>query len=79
MNFAKFTGKHLCWSIFFNKVAGLRSATLLKKECLAQVFSYKFFEMFKNTFFHRTLSVAASENAKTLEENVDKKSWCRFL
>ena len=23
-NFAKFTGKHLCQSIFFNKVAGLR-------------------------------------------------------
>ena len=23
-NFTKFTGKHLCWSLFFNKVAGLR-------------------------------------------------------
>ena len=30
-NFAKFTGKHLCQSLFFNKVAGLRSTTLLKK------------------------------------------------
>ena len=30
-NFAKFTGKHLCQSLFFNKVAGLRLATLLKK------------------------------------------------
>ena len=30
-NFAKFTGKHLCQSLFFNKVADLRSATLLKK------------------------------------------------
>ena len=28
-NFAKFTGKHLCTSLFFNKVAGLRP--LLKK------------------------------------------------
>ena len=28
-NFAKFTGKHLCQSLFFNKVAGLRPATLL--------------------------------------------------
>ena len=27
-NFAKFTGKHLCQSLFFNKVAGLRPATL---------------------------------------------------
>ena len=24
-NFAKFTGKHLCQSLFFNKVAGLRN------------------------------------------------------
>ena len=28
-NFAKFTGKHLCHSLFFNKVAG--PAALLKK------------------------------------------------
>ena len=30
-NFAKFTGKHLYQSLLFNKVAGLRPATLLKK------------------------------------------------
>ena len=30
-NFTKFTGKHLCQSLFLNKVAGLRSLTLLKK------------------------------------------------
>ena len=30
-NFTKFTGKHLCQSLFFNKVADLRPATLLKK------------------------------------------------
>ena len=29
-NFAKFTGKHLCWSLFFNKVADHNHATLLK-------------------------------------------------
>ena len=27
----KFTGKHLCQSLFFNKVAGLRPATLVRK------------------------------------------------
>ena len=26
-NFALFTGKHLCWSLFFNKTAGFRPAT----------------------------------------------------
>ena len=30
-NFAKFTGKHLCQRLFFNQVAGLSAATLLKK------------------------------------------------
>ena len=30
-NFKKFTGKHLCWNLFFNKVSGLRPATFLKK------------------------------------------------
>ena len=30
-NFANFTGKYLCQSLFVNKVAGLRTATLLKK------------------------------------------------
>ena len=41
-NFAKFTCKHLCRSIFFNEVEGLRPATLLKKFC-------KFSKIFKNT------------------------------
>ena len=30
-NFAKFTGKHLCQSLSFYKIADLRPATLLKK------------------------------------------------
>ena len=29
-NFAKFTGKHLCQSLYFDKVADLSPATLLK-------------------------------------------------
>ena len=42
----KFTGKHLCQSLFFNKVAG---QTLFLKN-LAQVFSCEFCEIRKNTF-----------------------------
>ena len=56
-NFAKFTGKHLCQSIFFNKVAG--ACNFIKKETLAQVFSCEFCEISKNTFFYRTPLVAA--------------------
>ena len=53
--FTKFTGKHLCQDLFFNKVAGL-----VKKETLAQVFSCEFCENFQNTFFTRTPLVDAS-------------------
>ena len=41
-NFAKFTGKHLCQSLF------------IKKETLAQVFSCEFCEISKNTFYYTT-------------------------
>ena len=58
-NFSKFTGKHLRQSLFFNKVAGLWPATLLKKR-LSQVFSCEFCEIFKNTIVYRTPLVAAS-------------------
>ena len=37
-NFTKFTGKHLCQSLFFNKVAVLRPAALLKRDSGAGVF-----------------------------------------
>ena len=54
-NFTKFTGKHLCQSLFFNKV--------IKKETVAQVFSCEFCEISKNTFSYRTTPVAASDNS----------------
>ena len=30
-NFAIFTGKHLCWNLFFNKNAGLQGPSFIKK------------------------------------------------
>ena len=53
INFAKFTGKHLCQSLFLNKVAGLRPqvCNFIKKETLAPVFSGEFREIYQNTFF----------------------------
>ena len=40
--FAKFAGKHLCQSLFFNKVADLRPKTLLKKGFRHRCFSVNF-------------------------------------
>ena len=37
-NFAKFTGKHLSQSLFFNKDAGLQPETLLKRDSGTEVF-----------------------------------------
>ena len=59
-NFAKFTGKHLCQSLFFNKIAGVRPATLLKKVTLAHVFYCEFCEISKNTFFTEHFWTTAS-------------------
>ena len=44
----------------FNKVAGLRTVTLSKKEIQAQTFSYEFCENFKNTFFKERIQTTAS-------------------
>ena len=41
-NFAKFGGKRLCQSLFFNKVAGLRFATLIKKRLWHRCFPVNF-------------------------------------
>ena len=50
-NIAKFTGKHLCQSLFFNKVAGLRPATLLKKRLWHRCFPVNFAIFLRTPFF----------------------------
>ena len=53
-NFAKFTGKHLCKSLFFNKVAGLKSATLLKKNLWHRCFPVNFTKFLRTPFLQNT-------------------------
>ena len=54
----KFTGKHLCQRLLFNK--GAEACNLIKKESLVQVFSCKFCKISKNNLFYRTQPVPAS-------------------
>ena len=54
-NFAKFTGKQLRQSLFW-----LQACNFIKKEALAQVFSFEFCKIFKNTSSYMTPPVAAS-------------------
>ena len=50
-NFTEFTGKRLCQSLFFNKVAGLRPAILLKKSLWHRSFPVNFAKFLITTFF----------------------------
>ena len=49
INFAYFTGEHLCWSPFLIKLQSL--TWNFRKETLAQVFSGDFFEFFESFFY----------------------------
>ena len=51
-----------CVRVSFNKAAGLNTCNFIKKEALAQAFSYKFYEISKNTFFTEHLWTTASCN-----------------
>ena len=57
-NFAKFTGKLVCQSLGFNKVAGWNLQLYFKKT-LAQVLSCEFCEISKNSFFTKHLQATA--------------------
>ena len=60
-NIVETSGKHRCWSLFLNKVAGLRYATLLKKgPTPTQGFSYEFCEIFQSIYLLEYLQTAAS-------------------
>ena len=50
-NFTKFTGKHLCWSLFFNK-----------EKTMTKVFSDKVWKISKNNFFTEHLRTTASKS-----------------
>ena len=53
-NFVKFTVKHLCQSLFLNKIAGFRSATLLKKRLWHRCFSVHFTKFLRSPFLQNT-------------------------
>ena len=57
--FTKFTGKHLCQSFFFKREP--QACNFIKKETLAQVFSY------------RTPPVAASSQIQNFEERMSQR------
>ena len=53
-NLAKFIGKHPCKSYFFNKIAGLRPATLLKKRLWHRRFPVNTVKFLRTPFLQNT-------------------------
>ena len=51
---AKFKGKHLCQGLFFNKIEGLRPATLLKKRFWHRCFPVNFAKFLRAPFLQNT-------------------------
>ena len=54
INCTKFTGKHLCQSLFFNKFAGLRAATLLKKKLWHMCLPVNFAKFLRTPYLQNT-------------------------
>ena len=70
-NFTKFTGKHLCQSLLFNKVAGLRPATLLKKRLWHRCFPVNFAKFLRTPFLQNTSGRLLLNKLVTVERDRD--------
>ena len=64
--FAKFTGKHMCQCLFFNKVAGVSLQLYSKRDFDTNVFLW-ILRIFKNTYFKEHLRTTVSDRMNTSE------------
>ena len=66
-NFAKFTGKHLCQSLSFYKVAALMPATLLKKRFWHRCFLVHFAKFLRTLFLTEHLKCLLVKKQKSVQ------------
>ena len=82
-NFTKFTGKHLCQSLSFNKVAGVRPAILLKKRLWHRCFPVNFAKFLRTPFQQNTswrlLLLLHKSVRNCVCWNELELDWCRTL
>ena len=64
-NFAKFIWKHLCQSLFLNKVAGIWPATLFKKRLWHRCFHVNFVKFLRTLFLQNTSGGCSSFHITT--------------
>ena len=75
-SFTKFTGKHLCQSLFFNKVDSVLVKFYIKKGTLTQAFSCEFAKFLRTPFLKNTsgrLPLYVKEN--TCSSQKSQQSW----
>ena len=77
-NFAKFTGKHQCQSLFFNKLAGLRPATLLKRRLWHRCFPMNFSKFLTTPFLQNT-SERLLLSKQNISQAVPQKGFVKKL
>ena len=82
-NFPIFTGKHLCHSLFYNKVVGLKPETLLKRILWHRCFSVNLRNFSEHDLFIEHPPVAASESHSFTDIDVFhtpqldfNRTWC---
>ena len=68
-NFPKFTGKKLCQSLLFNKIAGLRPATSLKRRLWHRCFLMNFAKFLRTPFLQNTSGGLLLINLLQMTEN----------
>ena len=81
-NFSKFTGKHLCHCLFFNKVAGLRpyACNFLKKRLWDSCFPLNFVKILRTSFLQNTSTQLLLEiPVSKLFSNFDIHLYCKLV
>ena len=79
-NFAMFTGKYLCWSLFFNKYAGLKACNFFKKILQHKFFSVKFAKFLRTPFFKEHVQWLLLEISHELFLYcIWEQWWCHFV
>ena len=81
LEISKFTGKHLCQNVIFNKVAGLRPAIkFIKNDTLAQVFPVNFAKFLRTPFLQNTsgrllLTIHTTYTRKTVSSEIQNSYY----
>ena len=78
-NFAKFTGKHLCQSLLFNKIAGLKPATLSKMRLQHRYFSADIAKILRTAFFYGISPMVGSEDQNHFTQHLQFVSCKRQM